>query len=159
MKKILIASLLLIIGFQTFAQEIPTDFLPADFHKERRQAVRKMMPPNTVAVFFANPKRNRANDVDYIYHQDPDFYYLTGYKEPNAVLLIFSGDQEATDGVAYNETLYVQKRDARSEQWNGKRLGVEGAKKVLGFERAFNGSEFAKSNLDFKKFDKVLFFD
>ncbi|WP_281540671.1 aminopeptidase P N-terminal domain-containing protein [Maribacter aestuarii] len=140
------------------SQKTPTDFLSAEFHKERRQAVRNMMPPNSIAVFFANAERNRANDVDYMYHQDPDFYYLTGYKEPNSVLLIFSEDQNL-DGAIYDELLYVQERDPTAEQWNGKRLGVEGAKNQLGFEITLNGSEFANSTLDFKKFNKVLFFD
>ena len=142
-----------------FGQDTPSDFLTADFHKERREAVRERMLPNTVAVFFANAERNRANDVDYIYHQDPDFYYLTGYKEPNAVLVLFSEVQENEEGRVYDEILYVQERDIKAEQWNGKRLGTEGAKKQLGFEMAFNGNEFAKSIIDFKAFDKVLFFD
>tara|TARA_R110002020_G_scaffold323714_1_gene539523 strand:+ start:52906 stop:54513 length:1608 start_codon:yes stop_codon:yes gene_type:complete len=142
-----------------FAQDQPTDFLDATFHKERREKVREMMPPNSVAIFFANAERNRANDVDYIYHQDPDFYYLTGYREPNAVLVIFSEGQKDGEGNEFDEMLYVQERDPRAEQWNGKRLGVEGAKQQLGFEMAFNGSEFKNSKIDFKAFDKVLFFD
>lgn len=141
------------------AQGTPTDFLTADFHKGRRELVRKMMPTNSVAVFFANAERNRANDVDYIYHQDPDFYYLTGYKEPNAVLLIFSDDQKDSAGSEYNEMLYVQERDVRAEQWNGKRLGIEGAKDELGFTKAYNGSEFSNLPVDFKSFDLVTFFD
>ncbi|HET8736946.1 MAG TPA: aminopeptidase P N-terminal domain-containing protein, partial [Pricia sp.] len=139
--------------------ETPTDFLPAEFHASRREAVREMMPSNSVAVFFANAVRNRANDVDYIYHQDPDFYYLTGYREPHAVLLIFAENQNAPDGKVYDEVLYVQERDPRAEQWNGKRLGVEGAKEKLGFGRVFNGSAFAKASTNFKNFDTVLFFD
>ncbi|MDX1316816.1 MAG: aminopeptidase P N-terminal domain-containing protein, partial [Xanthomarina gelatinilytica] len=68
-----------------FAQDgNPTDYLSSDFHKSRRDAFREKMPENSVAVLFANPIRNRANDVDYIYHQDPNFYYLTGFKEPHA---------------------------------------------------------------------------
>jgi Xaa-Pro aminopeptidase len=51
----------------------PADYLSAHNFKERRQAFRAKMPANTVAVFFGNPVRNRANDVDYVYHQDPDF--------------------------------------------------------------------------------------
>ena len=47
------------------AQELPKDYLTPEFHKERRAEVRAKMPPNSVAVFFANPIRNRANDVDY----------------------------------------------------------------------------------------------
>jgi len=159
MRNLIMISLFLFLtpGYQ--AQEVPNDFLPADFHKGRRQEVRKAMPSNSVAVFFAAAVRNRANDVDYVYHQDPDFYYLTGYKEPNALLLIFSEMQMDKDGNNYNEVLYAQKRDEKAEQWNGKRLGVEGVKAQLGFERAFNAEEFLNSNIDFSQFENVLFFD
>src|SRR5688572_1807854 len=62
------------------------DLLPASFHKQRREALRSLMPDSSVAVFFANPIRNYSNDVDYEFHQDPNFYYLTGLNETNAVL-------------------------------------------------------------------------
>lgn len=136
--------------------QIPTDFLSKEFHKERRDLLRSKMPENSVTVVFANPLRNRANDVDYVFHQDPNFYYLTGYREPNGVLVLFSDNQTDADGNTYNEILYVQKRDPRAEQWNGKRLGIEGAKIELGFKMAFNASAFIESNIDFKKFDKVF---
>ncbi len=136
--------------------QTPTDYLSSEFHKERRDVLRAKMPKNSVAVLFANPLRNRANDVDYVFHQDPNFYYLTGYREPNGVLVLFSEDQTSEDGTTYNEILYVQKRDPRAEQWNGKRLGVEGAKKELGFKMAMNASEFVNSSIDFKSFDKVF---
>ena len=58
--------------------QTPSDFLSKDFHKSKRDALRAKMPKNSVAVVFANPLRNRANDVDYVFHQDPNFYYLTG---------------------------------------------------------------------------------
>ena len=68
---------------------LPQDYLSKEFHIERRDELRKLLPKNSVAVFFANAVRNRSNDVEYVYHQDPNFYYLTGYKEPHALLLIF----------------------------------------------------------------------
>ena len=138
-----------------YQAQTPTDFLSKEFHKERRELLRSKMPENSVTVVFANPLRNRANDVDYVFHQDPNFYYLTGYREPNGVLVLFSDNQTDEEGNSYNEILYVQERDERAEQWNGKRLGVEGAKKELGFKMAMNASEFLKSNIDFKSFDKV----
>jgi Xaa-Pro aminopeptidase len=134
----------------------PKDYLSSEFHKNRREALRKKLPTNSVAVFFANPIRNRANDVDYMYHQDPDFYYLTGYKEPHAVLLVFSENQTNAEGKAYDEVLYVQERNAFWEQWTGKRLGIEGAKNILGFAMALNGKDFLNSGIDYAKFDKVI---
>lgn len=134
----------------------PNDYLSAQFHKERRDALRKKMPNNSVAVFFGNPVRNRANDVDFIYHQDPDFYYLTGYKEPNCVLAVFSNNQ-TKDGKTYNEMLYVQEKNPKAEQWTGIRMGTEGAKKDLGFEIALNGKDFLNSGIDYRSFNTVLF--
>ena len=150
-----ISIVLISITFCSFSQT-PTDYLSKEFHKERRDILRSKMPKNSVAVVFANPLRNRANDVDFIFHQDPNFYYLTGYREPNAVLVLFSENQTDDNGDSYNEILYVQKRDARAEQWNGKRLGIEGAKQELGFNTAKNGEDFIKDAIDFKKFDKLF---
>lgn len=145
----------------TFAQnsDLPADFLTSEFHNGRRNELRKSLPANSVAVFFANPVRNRANDVDYVYHQDPDFYYLTGYKEPNAVLLIFKEQQTSANGITYTEIVFVQPKNERSEMRTGRRLGPTGVTDKLGLQMAFNNSEFSRYNLDFKKFDQVLFFD
>ncbi len=160
MSKITLSLLVvLMIAFQATSQDLPTDYLPTDFHKDRRDAVREKLPPNTAVVLFANAERNRANDVDYVYHQDPNFYYLTGYKEPNAVLVIFSEEQTDASGNTFDEIFYVQERNARAEQWTGKRLGVEGVKGQLGFEMVFNGSEFENFPLDFTSFDNVSFVD
>lgn len=139
--------------------DLPSDFLSKDFHRERRAGLRAALPPNSVAVFFANPVRNRANDVDYLYHQDPDFYYLTGYTEPNALLFVFREKQTAANGQQYDEIIFVQPRDVYQELWNGRRLGDEGTKQRLGFEQAFNNVAFKKYNVDFNKFDEILFFD
>jgi Xaa-Pro aminopeptidase len=135
----------------------PNDYLSAQFHKKRRDALRAKLPKNSVAVFFSNPIRNRANDVEFIYHQDPDFYYLTGYKEPNSVLVIFSNNQTNKEINSFNEMLYVQEKNPKAEQWTGARLGTEGAKKELGFENAFNGSTFLNSGIDYANFDTVFF--
>lgn len=145
---------------QTNAQgNLPTDFLSKDFHQERRAKLREKLPANSVAIFFANPVRNRANDTDYMYHQDPNFYYLTGYKEPHALLLIFKDKQTAANGTRYDEIIFVQPRNAMAEMWTGRRLGDEGVKNTLGLEQSFNNTEFKKYNVDFSKFDQVLFYD
>jgi len=160
MKLLSILLFVLVFSFGSIAQNgIPEDYLSKEFHKERREALRAKMPANSVAVFFANPVRNRANDVDYVYHQDPNFYYLSGYREPHAVLVMFSESQNVSEEKPYNEKLYVQQRNPQAEQWTGRRLGTEGAKAELGFENAYNGSEFMTSGIDFTTFDKVMYTD
>lgn len=151
-------TILLLIPLCLFAQEsdYPQDHLPVSFHKQRREQVREQMSPNTVAVLFSNPVRNRANDVDYEYHQDPDFYYLTGYEEPGSVLLIFSDDQQDEEGNTFNEMVFCRERNPRAEMWTGRRLGVEGVQK-LGFSKVVNASNFLNDAVNFDKFEKVLF--
>jgi Xaa-Pro aminopeptidase len=144
-----------ITAFSQEAQNTPKDYLSKEFHAGRREALRKLMPPNSVAVIFAYPERVFSKDVDYVYHANPDMYYFSGYKEADAALLIFK-DMQGTGDTSYNEVLFVRKRDAQREQWTGRRLGVEGAKAQLGFKRAYNGSEFAKFPIDFKKFTTII---
>lgn len=155
----LIIFLLSLNGLAQHSEDLPNDFLTKQFHKDRRLKLREKLPPNAMAVFFANAVRNRANDQDYVYHQDPDFYYLTGYKEPHAVLFIFKEKQTAANGAAYDEIIFVQPRDAYSEMWTGRRLGDAGTKDRIGIEQAFNNLEFQKYHVDFSKFDQILFFD
>ena len=131
--------------------------LSKEFHKNNRQQLREKLPNNSVAVYFSAPIRNRANDVDFEYHQDPNFYYLTGWEEPHAVLLVYNTPQTDDEGT-YNEKLYVRDRDARNEMWNGRQLGVSGALK-MGFDRVVSKIEFSKQALDFDRFDTVLMFD
>jgi Xaa-Pro aminopeptidase len=132
------------------------DLLPASFHSGRREAFRKLMDSNSVAVFFTNPERQRANDVAYLYHQDPNFYYLTGYREPDAVLLIFR-DKIIIDSIETNELIYVQPRNSEDESWDGKRLGSEGVKKKLGFEYVFGNTSFQDLKLDYSRFNKIYY--
>lgn len=138
------------------AQDEPTDFLDKRFHKNRREALRALMPEKSVAVFFASPVRNRANDVEYVYHPDPEFYYFTGYREPHAMLLVFKEEQTNAAGDKYNEVLFVQPKSAYMEMWTGRRLGTKGAQEKLGFSQVYNNSKFNEFSIDFTQFNKVL---
>jgi len=139
-----------------FAQEnLPTDYLTKEFHMSRREAFRNLMPANSVAVVFSYPERNFSNDVSYIYHQNPDMYYLTGYKEASAVVLIFK-EMQGTGDAAYNEVIFVRERNAAREIWTGRRLGIDGTKTQLGFTTVYNGKDFKDFPIDFKKFDKII---
>ena len=155
-----IFSLLAVFSFTitlSAQDDLPTDYLSKEFHASRRDALRKLMPDNSVFIVMAYPTRTFSNDVDYFYHQNPDMYYFTGYKEPHSMLLIFKEEQKGANGPVYKEMIFVQKKDPRAEQWTGRRLGTEGAKEKLGFNYAYNGEDFKNAKIDFSKFDKIIF--
>ena len=160
MKKEIFSMLLIVAILSAFAQNPSNsaDMLLPEFHKDRREALRRLMPDNSVAVFFSNPIRNRANDVDYIYHPDPNFFYLTGHKQPHSMLLIFKSPlkigKEKTD-----EIIFVRSRNALRELYEGPRLDRSEINDRLGLQMAFETPAFKDFNLDFSQFDKVLFYD
>jgi Xaa-Pro aminopeptidase len=135
-----------------------TDLLTARFHKDRREALRALMPDSSVAVFFANPVRNRANDVDYDYHADPNLFYLTGLREPNAMLIVFK-EKQKIDTMFTNEILFVQDRNPKEEAWTGRRLGAQGAKAKLQISSVLTGKSFENLQVSWGKYRKVFYFD
>jgi Xaa-Pro aminopeptidase len=163
--KLLFTSLLLIAVSAVMAQpsppstddNLPNDYLGKEFFAGRREALRNLMPANSVMVIFSYPTRNFSNDVDYFYHQNPDLYYFSGYKEPQSMLLIFKDEQTDSAGGKFRELLFLQKRNAQAEQWTGRRLGTEGAKEKLGLRMALNGEEFKNFPIDFSKFDRIIY--
>jgi Xaa-Pro aminopeptidase len=135
---------------------LPTDYLSKEFHAGRRDALRKIMPDNSVVVIFAYPERVFSRDVNYAYHPNPDLYYFSGYKEPDAVLLIFKENQKKGD-TSFNELFYIRKKNPLQEQWTGRRLGVDGVQSQLGFKLVYNGDEFKNLPVDLTKFSKVIY--
>jgi Xaa-Pro aminopeptidase len=85
--------------------------------------------PSSVAVLPAAPVFVRNNDVEHDYRQDSDFFYLTGFDEPDSVA-VFDATERKT-------TLFVRPRDLDREVWDGPRAGVEGAKQQYGIDEAF----------------------
>ncbi len=103
---------------------------PEMFAQRRAEFLRRL--GSGVAVFHARPVYNRNDDIDYAYRQDSDFYYLTGFEEPEAVAVLSA---DAGNGPAY--TLFVQPRDPQQETWTGHRYGTEGAKGVFKADAAY----------------------
>lgn len=137
----------------SYTQEYFDDLGP-EFHKKKRQEFRSLMPANSVAFIFTSPIMKRSNDTDYMYHQDPNFYYLTGWREPHGVLVIFKDDQFDSDG-SYNEIMYVRERNEYREMWDGRRLGIKGAKK-MSFDRVKLRSEFIENTIPLENFSNIL---
>jgi Xaa-Pro aminopeptidase len=105
------------------------------FEQRRKRFMSQMQ--DGVAVFFAAPVRKRNNDVDHDYRQDSDFYYLTGFEEPESVCVLAPSNQ------IQQFTLFVLPRDPEKETWTGIRNGVEGAIKHFGANRAYTINELS----------------
>jgi Xaa-Pro aminopeptidase len=107
---------------------------PAIF-AERRNRFLAEVPPRSLALLPAAPVALRSGDVEYPYRQDNDFYYLTGFPEPEALCLLDAEGEERF-------TLFVRPRDPERETWTGKRYGVEGARAQFGADAAYTVERF-----------------
>ncbi|KTC94077.1 Xaa-Pro aminopeptidase [Legionella erythra] len=99
-------------------------------YRARRQKLAQSLPYGAVAIIPAADEVLRNGDAHYRFRQASDFYYLTGFNEPEAVLVIVAGQE----GDSY---LFNRPRNTAQEQWTGKRLGQEDACKVLSMTEAF----------------------
>jgi len=102
-----------------------------EVYAHRRAAFVKQMRTSSIAIFPAAPSSIRSHDTEYRYRQDNDFFYLTGFPEPEG-LCLFSPHHETERFI-----LFVRPRDKEKETWTGKRLGVEGAKDLFGADAAY----------------------
>lgn len=100
-------------------------------YRRRRDALMSHMEPGSIAVLPSARTRIRNRDVEFLFRQDSDFYYLTGFTEPNAYLVL-------TPGRAFGEVvLFCADRDPHWELYNGELLGPERALDTLGVDDAF----------------------
>ncbi|WP_449548604.1 Xaa-Pro aminopeptidase [Lelliottia amnigena] len=102
----------------------------------RRRALLAKMQPGSAALIFAAPEATRSNDSEYPYRQSSDFWYFTGFNEPEAVLVLIKSDDTHNHSVLFNRV-----RDLTAEIWFGRRLGQDAAPEKLGVERALAFSE------------------
>ena len=100
--------------------------------QEYQQRRAKLMEKigNGTAIFRSAPMAVMHNDVEYVYRQDSDFYYLTGFNEPEAVAVLAPHHE-------HRFILFVQPKDPAKETWTGYRCGVEGAKELYGADAAY----------------------
>ncbi len=143
------------LGNSQQSTEYPNDYLSPAFHAGRRSAIKEKMPKNSVAIFFAAQVRNRNNDVDYLYAQNKNFYYLTGLEEPNSMLLIYK-EPVTILGKTGTEFLFVQPRNPNREMWTGKIYGVKGVKEHFKMDNVFTHDQFTYASLDLSKIDSVM---
>jgi Xaa-Pro aminopeptidase len=97
----------------------------------RRKGFMETMGEGAIAILPSAPVRGRNRDVDFPYRQDSDFYYLTGFPEPESVMALVPGRSQG----AY--LLFCRERDPKQELWDGARAGLEGACKTYKADDAF----------------------
>ena len=101
-----------------------------EFKRRRRQLMR-MADDDAILIVPSAPERIRNNDSHYPYRQDSDFHYLTGFGEPDAVLVLIPGRSAGA------EILFCRERHPEREQWDGPRVGPEGAAEDYALDDAF----------------------
>lgn len=120
------------------------------FKKRREIFLNKM---NGGVAVFVNPDESvRSNDTNYKYRPNTDFYYLTGFTEPNSVAVFLPNHPE------HKFILFVRPRDPEKETWDGRRAGVEGAVKNFGADIAFSIDELETKLPEFLKNMENLYY-
>lgn len=106
--------------------------VPSTLYAQRRARMAQQLGPNGIALIPTAPERPRNRDTDFLYRHDSYFYYLTGFTEPNAWLVV-TGDGHST--------LFCQPKDLEREIWDGYRLGPEAAPAALAVDAAHSVAE------------------
>lgn len=109
-----------------------------EFVRRRRTLLAKMVPASA-AVIFAAPEVTRSNDSEYPYRQNSDFWYFTGFNEPEAVLVLIKSSESHNHSVLFNRV-----RDITAEIWFGRRLGQDAAPEKLAIDRALPFDEIGE---------------
>ena len=99
-------------------------------YRQRREALMSKLGDST-AIFRSAPMAVMHNDVEYVYRQDSDFFYLTGFNEPEAVAVLAPHHEE------HKFILFVQPKDIKKEVWTGYLTGVDAAKEMYGADEAY----------------------
>jgi Xaa-Pro aminopeptidase len=97
----------------------------------RRKNLMAQLEPDSIAIVPAAREQTRNRDVEYPFRQDSDFYYLTGFSEPDAVLVLLPGRKQG------QYVLFCRDRDPTMELWHGYRAGPDGACAEYGADDAF----------------------
>ncbi len=111
---------------------------------QRRQAVLETIGQGT-AIFCSAPTAVMHNDVDHLFRQDSDFFYLTGFNEPDAVAMLTPSHEK------HKFVLFVRPKDKDAETWSGYRTGVDAAKEKYGADEAYSIAELGEKLVEYVK--------
>lgn len=113
--------------------------LDADLNDEvvqRRKAVMEKMNGHGIMILFSAEPRRYSRNIFYQYRQENNFYYLSGIRQPNAILVLMP------QNLTYREILFIPERDPTRELWTGRMLSAEEASDISGIPHVWEASEF-----------------
>ncbi len=138
-----LAALAILLAQQEQLPLLEPDRISSAEHAARRATLKGWMPKGSIAVILTNPERNRNYDTDFKFHPNADFWYLTGFPEPDAALVL-APDGITVDGKKVTELLLVNDRDPGAETWTGYRFGPATAATRLGIEMSVSNRRLAE---------------
>ncbi|NEQ14669.1 MAG: M24 family metallopeptidase [Moorea sp. SIO3E2] len=125
--------------------------IPQTEYKERREQLMSKIG-NGTAIFRSAPVAIMHNTVEYNFRQDSDFFYLTGFNEPEAVIVLAPHHEE------HRFVLFVQPKEPEKEVWTGYRTGVEAAKEQFGADETYPITELNEKLPQYlKKADRIYY--
>ncbi|PKI14332.1 Xaa-Pro aminopeptidase [Colwellia sp. 12G3] len=114
----------------------PISQLPLCDYRKHRAALMAKMPNNSIALFPAASEVTRSNDTEYAFCQNKNFFYLTGFNESDALLVLLKGEQGHTESI-----LFSLPKDPLHEIWHGRRVGQIKAVQDYGVDESFEVTE------------------
>lgn len=130
----------------------------ADEYEQRRSNLIKTLPEDSVVICLGYGTRYMTNNIFYPFHQNTDFWYLCGYNEPDAALILGNTNmkkrmicnidryilraEKNKSKKGYKQTMFVLPKNAHAELWDGPRTGIEGAKEIFGADEAYENTKF-----------------
>ncbi|KAF2874297.1 peptidase M24, structural domain-containing protein [Massariosphaeria phaeospora] len=131
-----------------------TPGITAQEYYDRRAKLANALPRNSIAILASSEVKYRSGAVFYQFHQDPDFLYLTGFNEPDALTII-----EKIDENEHNFHLYVRPKDPRTELWEGARSGIQAAEDVFNADTTGDVNDIPKLLPEVLKRAKTVYTD
>lgn len=121
--------------------EAPINFVPIDVdeYQQRRERLLGLLPINSAVLLKAASLKVRNRDAEYSFRQHSDFHYLSGFPEPDALMLLIKDSQAVGQSV-----MFVQPRNTEQEIWTGYRVGAEGVESRFGFDKGYTLEQLDK---------------
>ncbi|WP_105253564.1 Xaa-Pro aminopeptidase [Pseudoalteromonas sp. T1lg75] len=110
-------------------------------YRARQHQLLAQMKHNSVALIPAAKEITRSRDTEFPFRQDSDFFYLIGFNEPDAMLVLVKGEEQKS-------ILYCRAKDKTAEIWHGRRMGADAAKEQLPIDDAYTLAELDQGLID-----------